>query len=440
LTHRTQVIIGHSALAGVLAIPEAADGLVIFAHGSGSSRFSVRNRAAADALGQSGFATLLFDLLTEAEASDRRNVFDIPLLGARVVEAIDWAGADPRTLALPIGLFGASTGAAAAIVAAVARADAVAAIVSRGGRPDLAGAALRAVRAPALMIVGGEDRQVLALNTSAMKAMHCKTFLTIVPGAGHLFEEEGTLDQALTAAADWFGKHLRSQRPLFDDRTMAGRALAAKISRRAPVKPVVYALPRGGVPVALEIAEVLKAPLDLLLVRKIGVPWHLEFAAGAVVDGEEPDIILNPEIMRAAGLAEAEVTARGKAQLPEIERRRSLYMPGLRPVAARGRTAILVDDGIATGASMSAAIAAIRRREPQSIVVAVPVMSRNSVLALHEIVDEIVCLAAPDNFRGVGEFYRDFHQLSDEEVVGLLAQYAQAQSRRQAEETSAPLG
>jgi putative phosphoribosyl transferase len=269
------------------------------------------------------------------------------------------------------------------------------------------------------MIVGSEDRQVLALNISAMKAMKCNTSLSIVPGAGHLFEEEGTLDQALAAASDWYDKHLRALRPLFDDRRSAGRALASRMSQRALPNPVVYALPRGGVPVALEVAELLNAPLDLLLVRKIGVPWHPELAAGAVVDGEHPDIILNADIIRAAGLTDAEVTIRARAQLPEVERRRSLFMPGKRPVPARGKTAILVDDGIATGASMSAAIAAVGRRDPQRVIVAVPVMSRNSVLTLHGLVDKIVCLAAPDDFGGVGEFYGDFHQLSDEEGAAL---------------------
>jgi putative phosphoribosyl transferase len=215
---KTDVAIGQKRLVGILAMPEAPDGLVIFAHGSGSSRFSVRNRYVADKLGQSGFATLLFDLLTEAEGDDRRNVFDIPLLGARVVEAIDWAGADPRTSGLPIGLFGASTGAGAAIVAAALRPDPVTAIASRGGRPDLAGRALGEVRAPTLLIVGGEDREVLALNASARKAMHCKSSLKVVPGAGHLFEEQGALDQALAAAAEWYKSHLRGNRSLSRDK------------------------------------------------------------------------------------------------------------------------------------------------------------------------------------------------------------------------------
>ncbi len=196
------------------------------------------------------------------------------------------------------------------------------------------------------------------------------------------------------------------------------------MARRAPPRPVVYALLRGGAPIALEIAKSLKAPLDLLFVRKIGVPWNEELAAGAVVDGETPDLVLNEDIMCACGLTQADIAAQTKAQLQEIERRRALYMPGKPPVSARGRTAILVDDGVATGASMRAAIAAVRRRAPQRIVVAVPVASSGAVSELRQLADEVVCLTAPDDFRGVDEFYRDFHQLADEEIVDLLAQYA----------------
>jgi predicted phosphoribosyltransferase/dienelactone hydrolase len=424
MSRQIEVSIGHPNLAGFLAVREAARGLVIFAHGSGSSRFSPRNRYAADYFERRGFATLLFDLLTEAEANDRRNVFDIPLLGARVVEAIDWARSDARTSALPIGLFGASTGAGAAIVAAAARADDVSAIVSRGGRPDLADQALGVVRAPTILIVGENDREVLKLNQSAKSRMKCETSLAIIPGASHLFEEPGTLEQALEAAVDWFARYLVVGRLLFDDRRAAGQALAAEIAKRALLRPVVYALPRGGVPVAIEIARRLNAPLDLLLVRKIGVPWQPELAAGAVVDGEQPDLVLNDDIVRAAGLTEAEIVSLAREQLQEIERRRAQYMPGGAPISARGRTAILVDDGVATGASMEAAIKAIRRRAPLRVVVAVPVASRAAVTALHEQVDEVVCLGTPENFGGVGAFYRDFHQLSDSEVVNLLAKHA----------------
>ena len=207
----------------------------------------------------------------------------------------------------------------------------------------------------------------------------------------------------------------------FENREMAGRLLAARLALRAPLRPVVYALPRGGVPVAIEIAKRLNAPLDLLLVRKIGVPGQPELAAGAVVDGERPVIILNEDICRAAGLAESEVASLGAAELKEIERRRALYLPGKDPVPALGRTAILVDDGVATGASMEAAIAAVRRRAPDQIIVAVPVAARSSAAVLQGLVDEVLFLNIPESFDAVGEFYRDFHQLDDKEVIAALA-------------------
>jgi pimeloyl-ACP methyl ester carboxylesterase len=207
---QANVSIGRRELPGLLSTPEDPAGFVIFAHGSGSSRLSPRNTYAASELQRRGFATLLYDLLTPEESSDRRNVFDMALLAARVEEAIDWARNDQRTSSLPIGLFGASTGAGAAIVAAAAQPSDVAAIVSRGGRPDLAGNALEWLTTPTLLIVGGEDRDVITLNEAAQQRMSCETSLVIVPGASHLFEEPGTLDQALSAAADWFEIHLRA--------------------------------------------------------------------------------------------------------------------------------------------------------------------------------------------------------------------------------------
>lgn len=202
------VAVGPLALPGRLSVPDHARGLVIFAHGSGSGRLSPRNIHAAERLAQQGFATLLFDLLTTSESADRRNVFDIPFLASRVVEALAWASADSHICALPIGLFGASTGAGAAIVAAAEMANQVRAVVSRGGRPDLAGGALARIAAPTLLIVGGRDHEVLELNRNAQRVMRCPTKLVVVPGAGHLFEEPGTLDAALEAAVAWFDAHL----------------------------------------------------------------------------------------------------------------------------------------------------------------------------------------------------------------------------------------
>jgi putative phosphoribosyl transferase len=206
---------GDASLPADLHVPTATHGIVLFAHGSGSSRLSPRNRFVADALGKAGLATLLMDLLTpEEEKEDLRTAalrFDIALLARRLVGAVDWLRTDRRTAALPVGTFGASTGAAAALIAAAQRPDEVAAVVSRGGRPDLAGDALARVAAPTLLIVGEADPVVLDLNRRAMEQLPGEVRLEIVPRATHLFEESGTLEAVARLAADWFGRHL--QRP-----------------------------------------------------------------------------------------------------------------------------------------------------------------------------------------------------------------------------------
>jgi dienelactone hydrolase len=199
-------------LAGDLTVPAEGRGLVVFAHGSGSGRFSPRNRAVADALVQAGLATLLMDLLTrEEEAEDMRTArlrFDVRLLGERVIGTIDWLASEPEVGSLPIGCFGASTGAAGALIAAAERPERVGAVVSRGGRPDLAADALPRVRAPTLLIVGGTDTEVLRLNRLAQERLAGESELVIVPGAGHLFEEPGALEKVAALARDWFLQHL----------------------------------------------------------------------------------------------------------------------------------------------------------------------------------------------------------------------------------------
>lgn len=195
-------------LGGFLGLPDSPRGIVVFVHGSGSSRFSPRNTEVARALRARGFATLLFDLLTEPEARSRSIVFDVGLLAARLADAIAWLGADPRTTGLRIGAFGASTGAAAALVAASEPSLRIGAVVSRGGRPDLAGPALVFVRAPTLLIVGSLDRDVLRLNEQAFAAMTAERDLVVVPGATHLFEEPGTMERVTELAGDWFQRHL----------------------------------------------------------------------------------------------------------------------------------------------------------------------------------------------------------------------------------------
>ncbi len=208
-----EVTVGPHALPGLLTLPAGWRGLVVFAHGSGSSRLSPRNRQVARAVEAAGHGTLLFDLLHDAEARDRRRVFDIPLLAERVGEAMGWCDGEDALAGAPVGLFGASTGAAAALVAAAEHGERVAAVVSRGGRPDLAMASLPAVRAPTLLIVGGADSEVLALNRDALAQMTCTKALEVVPGATHLFEEPGTLEAMTAHAVAWFDDHLTAPRP-----------------------------------------------------------------------------------------------------------------------------------------------------------------------------------------------------------------------------------
>ena len=203
-----EVAAGAVRLPGVLTMPVGAAGVVVFAHGSGSSRHSSRNRYVASILNEASLGTLLFDLLTLDEELDRGNVFDVGLLARRLEAATGWLASQPAAAGLPVGYFGASTGAAAALLAAAEPAADIAAVVSRGGRPDLAGPRLRLVRAPTRLIVGGDDRAVLGLNRAAQAELRCENDLVVIPGATHLFEEPGTLATAATAARDWLAAHM----------------------------------------------------------------------------------------------------------------------------------------------------------------------------------------------------------------------------------------
>jgi putative phosphoribosyl transferase len=206
-----EVAVGAVRLPGLLAVPADAAGVVVFAHGGGSSRHSPRNRYVASVLNQAGLGTLLFDLLTADEELDRGNVFDIGLLARRLTAATGWLVSQPAAAGLPVGYFGASTGAAAALLAAAEPGADITAVVSRGGRPDLAGPRLRLVRAPTLLIVGGNDQAVLGLNRAAQAELRCQNDLVVVPGATHLFEEPGTLATAARAARDWLAIHMAAR-------------------------------------------------------------------------------------------------------------------------------------------------------------------------------------------------------------------------------------
>jgi putative phosphoribosyl transferase len=208
IEHQVEIPSGRQRLSGILRVPPGAEGVIAFAHGSGSGRFSPRNQFVARALEEGGLATLLLDLLEDEEAEDREKVFDIELLAERLQSAADWLRQEPQTRELRLGYFGASTGAGAALVAAASNSTAVSAVVSRGGRPDLASGHLSAVQAPTLLIVGGEDCVVIGLNEQAYRRLHCPKEMVIVPGATHLFEEPGTLEEVARLAKEWFVRHL----------------------------------------------------------------------------------------------------------------------------------------------------------------------------------------------------------------------------------------
>lgn len=209
----------------------------------------------------------------------------------------------------------------------------------------------------------------------------------------------------------------------FNDRIEAGRRLAKALAPYKNQHPVVLALPRGGVPVAAEIATALDAPLELVLVRKIGAPLQPELAMGAVVDGSEPVIVRNEHVIRQSGVSEEDFAAVRDRQLAEIDRRRKRYLGGRAHPELKDRTVIVVDDGIATGATMRAALRALRMRNPRKLVLAVPVAPTQSLRDLKDDADEIVCLEDYEDFRAIGQFYEDFTQVSDAEVIALLAQH-----------------
>ena len=209
----------------------------------------------------------------------------------------------------------------------------------------------------------------------------------------------------------------------FADRREAAEALAARLlPLRLPAPVVVLALPRGGVPIGAVVARALHAPLDLVLVRKIGAPWQSELALAAVAEGEPPEIVVDDAVQREAGVGRDWVEHQAAGQMQEISRRRQLYLGGRAPVAVQGCSAVVVDDGIATGTTMRAALKALRRRQPARLVLAVPVAPPDTLRRLRAEVDQMVCLATPQPFRAVGLYYRDFDQVEDDEVMAALAE------------------
>jgi predicted phosphoribosyltransferase/dienelactone hydrolase len=414
---------------------------VLFAHGSGSGRLSERNQYVAGVLQQGGIATLLFDLLTESESEDRRNVFDIPLLARRLREAADWVRQEPGTSELQLGYFGASTGAGAALVAATRNPQGIQAIVSRGGRPDLAADDLPDVQAPTLLIVGGDDAPVIEMNNAALDQLRCEKKMVIIPGATHLFPEPGALEEVADLARDWFAAHFGSPSPakqetpvtaevdppswggaLFRDRDDAGRQVAARLKALDLADPLVLGIPRGGVVIGATIARELGADLDIVLSRKLRAPMQPELAVGAVA--ENGNVYLTSEAKRIPDVTDDYLAAEQEYQLQEIHRRRQLFRP-IRPAASvSGRSVILTDDGIATGSTMIAALEVIRAQRPRELIVAVPVGAPERLEPIRTRCDRLICLYSPEQFWGIGQFYMDFRAVEDSEVVEILREFA----------------
>jgi len=259
--------------------------------------------------------------------------------------------------------------------------------------------------------------------------LRCEKSLKIVPGATHLFEEAGALEQVAELASDWFKRHLKTQEAneliaretmVYSTRTQAGAMLARRLTPYANLNVVVLGVPRGGLPVAKEVADALGAPLDVVVVRKLGAPGHPELGIGAVVDGDRPRAIFNQDIIEHLGVSDEYIDAEIARQLKEVKRRETAYRGGRAKIPLTGKTVIVVDDGIATGSSMRAALRGVRRQKPKRLILAVPVAPVDTIEALASEADEIVCLETPENFFAVGQFYRDFHQVTDDEVKTIL--------------------
>jgi putative phosphoribosyl transferase len=451
------VTIGN-VLEGDLSVPQGAQAVILFAHGSGSDRHSTRNRYVAQALNDRGFATLLVDLLTpeekEIDAKTRHLRFNIEFLSSRLVAATDWLVQVPETRSLKIGYFGSSTGAAAALISSAKVGDAIVrAIVSRSGRPDLVEPTmLQNVAAPVLLIVGGMDRQVIGINSRALKQLvHAKAReLVFIQGATHLFEEPDKTEEVAKVATDWFkcylfgtGKKFHSKHssskpatsgffstfknmPMlqikFRDRIAAGEMLASVLGRYKNDKVTVIGIPRGGVIVADVVARKFSATdLDIVVPRKLRTPGNSENAIGAVM--QDGSVYLDADLVESLEVSNEYIEMEKAEQKKEIDRRMALYRPQPREYKFNDRTVILVDDGAATGATIIAAARWIRKQGPKQLIIAVPVAPHQILDSLKQKADIVQVVQSPSSFQTVEDFYHDFSAVADEHVIMIMEEW-----------------
>jgi len=425
-----RVHVGEHELRGSLAVPQGPVGLVIFANGG---PHSTRDRFVAEALRARGLATLECDLLRDDE--DR---FDVELAATRLLAVTEWIVGQSKVSHLPIGYFGVQAGAAAALVVAARRPELVRAVVSRGGRADLAGPALPIVRAPTLLLAGGHDDHMIDLSRSVIEQMTAFTQLAIIPGAGHRFEEPGALDEVVQLASEWLVDHFAQalHEPTatrgtwgrqFRDRRCAGERLAQLLAHDRGQDVVVCGLPRGGVVIADEIAKTLDAPLDVWLVRKIGMPIQPELGMGALAEGAA--LVLDSTSVKWSGATPEDLRRIVHAKAAEIRRRARIYR-GDAVLDVAGKTVILVEEGVATAAALRAAIRGARKRRAAKVVVAAPVIATEALDSLQVEADEVVCLATPRHLISIGGWYQELRRIPEEDVVAILEAARQRLAKR----------
>lgn len=445
-------VIISEGLEGDLTIPLGAQAIVLFAHGSGSSRYSSRNQFVATILNNKGIATLLVDLLSQEEKridKETRHIrYNIELLTTRFAMITNWLAQQSEMADFKMGYFGSSTGAAAALTAAV-RLGAARAIVTRGGRPDLADESiLHQVKAPTLFLVGGDDRPVTAINKRALELLSNAEAkgLAIIPGATHIFEEPGKMEEVAQIAADWFecyllrtgkkfhNKYAKIKRTgfllslldrhafqiKFKDRFAAGEILASMLGRHKNNQDrdglIVIGIARGGVVVADPIAEKLNADFDIIVPTKLRSPHNLENAIGSIM--QDGSVYLDTSALQTQNdISNEYIDMEKLEQRKEMERRLSMYRPYSREYKIRHRTVILVDDGIATGATMIAAARWIRKQEPKRLIIAAPLAPKLVIERLKEEADQIEVIRNPSEFKAVEQFYQEFAPVSDDKIV-----------------------
>jgi predicted phosphoribosyltransferase/dienelactone hydrolase len=439
-------------LEGDITIPLRSQAIVLFGHGNGSSRYSSRNQFVANVLNKKGIATLLVDLLSQGEKrmdEETKHVrYNIELLAERFAAVTNWLAQQPETRGLKIGYFGSGTGAAVALTAA-ARLGAAKAIVTRGGHSDLTDeSVLHQVRAPTLFIVGGDDTPVIAINKRSIESLSnvAAKELAIIPGAGHLFDEPGKMEEVARIAADWFECYLleTSKKKMFHnkyakmvraeflsslwnrhafqikfkDRVAAGEILTSVLGRYKSDREsvTVLGIARGGVIVADAIAEKIHANFDIIVPRRLRSPHNLENAIGAVM--HDGSIYLDTSNLETQhDISNEYIDMEKFEQKKEIERRLSVYRPNDGEYKIKDRIIILVDDGIATGATMIAAARWIRKHKPKRLIIATPVAPKQVVKRLKNEADQIEVIMNPSEFKAVEQFYQHFDAVSDDQIV-----------------------